>query len=311
MHIINTLESEQALPKGVSIAIGNFDGLHKGHLALLNNAQKAAQKVQLPFGLLSFLPTPFEFFNSDAPPQRIQNPELRYEMLQALGLDYFYEIPFDENMAGLSPEGFSETILSQSLGVKHVTIGFDFRFGEGRKGHARDLKNFGKIYDFDVAIIERIASKQQKISSTHIREAIRNGDIDTANEMLGRPWKIRSEVVHGEARGKTIGFATANMYLGQAIAPKHGVYAVTLSKMDDPNATYKGVANFGRTPTTGLREPLLEVHVFDFEEDLYGKILDVSFHNFLRPEQKFDGLDALITQIDLDCQKARKALADF
>ena len=255
-----------------------------------------------------FEPPPRRYFQPDALPFRLQSTEDRAAELHRFGVDHVYELPFDDVMANLSHEAFIEEVLVQGLGVRHVSVGFDFHFGKGRAGSATSLAKRGEALGFGVSIVERVDHGGVKASSTAIRDALDAGNPRMAATMLGRWWTMRATVEHGEKRGRTIGFPTANLRLGDLLQPRHGIYAV-LARVDEQEGWWPGVANFGRTPTTGLRDPLLEVYLFDFQRDLYGRPLEVAFCEFLRPEAKFDSLEALVEQMHRDSDKARETLS--
>ncbi len=287
----------------MSVALGAFDGLHKGHLAVLDAARRGAGDL----ALVTFEPPPKRFFAPDAPPFRLSSNAVRRRLCAEARVPLLVELPFDAALAGLSAAAFID-LLARGLNLAQVAVGFDFRFGADRTGDAAALKAFGAAHGFGVTVVEPLLDDTgAKISSTRIREALRAGDVATANALLGRPWRVDGEVVHGEARGRTIGFPTANLTLGDQLAPRHGVYAVTADVGD--GVWRPGVANFGRTPTTGERDPLLEVNIFDWSGDLYGRRIETAFRAFLRPELKFDGFPALVAQIAADAEAARRLLA--
>ena len=295
--------------RGASLALGNLDGFHRGHAAVLGAARAARAAAQGgPWGAAIFEPPPRRFFQPDAPPFRLMSAGLRREAAARQGLDVLAEIPFDAALAAMTPEAFCARVLVEWLGVRHVVIGFDFRFGKDRAGDGAVLKARGAALGFGVTVLDEIACDDgSKISSSRIRAALEAGRLAEANALLGTPWRVDGVIEAGDQRGRTIGFPTANLRLGDQLHPRFGVYAVTVDIGD--GAARAGVANFGRTPTTGERAPLLEVNLFDFEGDLYGRRIVVSFHAFLRPEQKFDGLDALKRQIAADAAAARAMLA--
>lgn len=288
--------------RGASLALGNLDGFHRGHAAVLEAARAAAQGG--PWGAAVFEPPPRRFFQPDAPPFRLMSPGLRREAAAGQGLDVLAEIPFDAALAAMTPEAFCARVLVDWLGVRHVVIGFDFRFGKDRAGDGAALKAQGAALGFGVTVLDEIACEDgSKISSSRIRAALEAGRLAEANELLGAPWRVDGVVQAGDQRGRTIGFPTANLRLGDQLQPRHGVYAIRADIGD--GVARPGVANFGRTPTVGARAPLLEVNLFDFDGDLYGRRIVVSFLAFLRPEQRFESLDALKAQIVADADAAR------
>ena len=294
-----------ASAKGASIALGNFDGLHAGHRAVMDAARLAGQGA---FSVATFEPPPRAYFRPGDPPFRIFRPERRNAAILAAGATTVFELPFNGEMAAMTDEGFVRNVLVDGLGVTHVSVGFDFRFGRGRMGHAQRLSSLGRALGFGVTIVEEVEGRGAKASSTAIRQALMAGEPELAAEMLGTPWVADGIVESGERNGRKLGFPTANFQLGELIHPKHGVYAVR-AKIDGEAGWRPGVANFGRTPTTGLRDPLLETHFFDFSGDIYGKKLDVQLIAYLRPERRFDSLHLMVEQMHKDAAQARAILA--
>jgi len=291
--------------KGCSVALGNFDGLHAGHKAVMDAAQAAGGKL----AVATFEPPPRAYFRPGDPPFRILRPTARNQKILDAGADLVFELPFNGGMAAMTDEVFARDVLADGLGASHVAVGFDFRFGRGRMGDAARLSSLGRALGFGVTIVEEVSGKDvAKASSTAIREALIAGEPERAAQMLGHDWVIDGVVEHGEKRGRTIGFPTANVHLGDLIHPKHGVYAVRV-RIEGEEDWRPGVANFGRTPTTGLRDPLLEAVIFDWEGDLYGKHIDVAMVHFLRPELKFDEMDDMVAQMHKDADHAKVILA--
>jgi riboflavin kinase/FMN adenylyltransferase len=286
--------------RGFSVALGNFDGVHAGHRAVID----AARAVDAPLGVATFEPPPRAFFRPDDPPFRLYRPARRNARLAEIGAKAVYELPFNADMAAMTDEVFAREVLRDGLGAAHVSVGFDFRFGRGRMGDAARLASLGRALGFGVTIVEKIEALGGKASSTAIREALIAGEPDKAAEILGHDWVIDGVVEHGEKRGRTIGFPTANMHLGDLIAPRHGIYAVRV-RIEGEADWRGGVANFGRTPTTGLRDPLLETFIFDFDGDIYGKMLEVALVSYLRPELKFESMDVMVEQMHRDKADAR------
>lgn len=286
------------------MALGNFDGIHAGHRAVI----EAARATGLPLGIATFEPPPRALFRPEDPPFRIFTPDRRNAALLDLGAQAVFELPFNTDMAGMTDEAFARNVIAEGIGAAHLAVGFDFRFGRGRMGDANRLASLGRALGFDVSIVEKVLGLGQKASSTAMRLALQAGEPEKVTALLGQPWTIRAPVEHGEKRGREIGFPTANMTLPHGlIHPRHGIYAVRV-RIEGKGIWRAGVANFGRTPTTGLRDPLLETVLFDWEGDLYGKKLDVAFIAFLRPEEKFDSLNEMITQMHKDVEKARAVL---
>ena len=292
-----------ASARGHAIALGNFDGLHAGHMAVIDAARMAGGLL----GVATFEPPPRAFFRPDDPPFRILRPERRNKKIIAAGADAVFELPFNGEMAGMTDEDFARDVLARGLGASHVSVGFDFRFGRGRMGDAARLASLGRALGFGVTIVEKVASLGDKASSSAIRQALQAGQPEQAAQMLGHAWVADGIVEGGEKRGRTIGFPTANIQLHDLIHPRHGVYAV-MARLDGESQWRPGVANFGRTPTTGLRDALLETFLFDFDADIYGRQIDVALIAFLRGEERFESLDAMVEQMHSDCDAARRRL---
>jgi riboflavin kinase / FMN adenylyltransferase len=308
--MLTQFASEPGRPsvRGASVALGNFDGLHSGHRAVIEHARAAATRIDAPLGVATFEPPPRRYFQPGAPPFRLMTPRRRELALTALGVVSCYLLRFDAEMAAMTDREFAARVLRDQLGVRAVSVGFDFRFGKGRTGDAEGLKRLGDEFGFETIIVQKVASDGEKVSSTRIRELIESGDVSTAATSLGGWWIVDALVEHGEKRGRTLGFPTANMHLGEIVHPAHGVYAVW-ARLDDEAEWRSGVASFGRTPTTGLRDALLEVVLFDFDGDLYGRRVHTAFASFLRPEIRFEGLAALVEQMNEDAAMARAVLS--
>ncbi|ABI78079.1 riboflavin biosynthesis protein RibF [Hyphomonas neptunium ATCC 15444] len=291
--------------RGASIALGNFDGLHAGHRAVMDAARTAGHGK---FSVATFEPPPRAYFRPGDPPFRILRPERRNALILKAGADTVFELPFNGEMAAMTDEQFVRQVLVDGLGVSHISVGFDFRFGRGRMGHAQRLASLGRALGFGVTIVEEVSGHGAKASSTAIRQALMAGEPDVAAELLGSPWIADGIIEPGEQNGRTFGFPTANMALGDLIHPKMGVYAVRL-RIEGEDVWRDGVANFGRTPTTGLRDPLLETFIFDFDREIYGERVEVQLIAYQRPELKFPSLDAMIEQMHRDAAKAKDILA--
>lgn len=294
--------------KGACVAIGNFDGVHLGHQALLAGATAWSDA---PLAVLSFDPNPKHFFAPDSPPNRLMRHTTMDKKLAGFGVQSVFSVPFGISIAEMTDAEFVEDILVNRCGVRAVAIGSDFRFGKGRMGDAETLARLGEHHGFSVKVVSPIseqAAASNKISSTTIRNYLRQGLPTKAAELLGHYWAMDGAVVEGEKRGRTIGFPTANLDIGDLLHPKHGVYAIK-ARINRTGDWLDGVANFGRTPTTGLRAPLLEAHIFNFGDDIYGAWLEVALVSYLRPELKFDTLDAMVTRMHEDCVEAKQKLA--
>ena len=301
-------EGLAASERGAVVALGNFDGVHAGHQAVIAQAGALAQRLDAPLGVALFDPHPRRFFKPDAEPFRLMAPARRDAVLGAIGVDRVHELAFNKAMASMTPEAFVEDVLHAGLGVKGVVTGADFRFGAKRAGGFEDLQRLGAARGIAVEAARLVESGQGgKLSSSSLRDLIASGDVAAAARIMGRPWTLDGVVEQGDQRGRTIGFPTANVALGDFLRPARGVYAVRVG-IDGEGETRPGVANYGVRPTVdGLAEKL-EVHLFDFDGDLYGKTLGVAFIDFIRPEQKFDGLEALKAQIAADAETARGVL---
>ncbi|MCB1394403.1 MAG: bifunctional riboflavin kinase/FAD synthetase [Rhodobacter sp.] len=306
MQTVTTLTTSDPAQRGASVAMGNFDGVHRGHQAVID----AARRPGLPLGVITFEPHPRQVFAPDAPPFRLMNAEARRNRLERLGVNVLYELPFSRALADLTPEEFAQQVLADGLGVRHVVIGADFCFGRGRKGTTDMLRDFGARMGFEVSVVPLVGSDTGVFSSTAIRQALTEGRVADAAEMLGHRHRIDGPVVHGEKRGRELGYPTANMTVEGLHLPRLGVYAVTAQVMDGPHkGTYDAVASLGVRPMFGENTPNFEVHLFDFSGDLYGTHLSVALVDYLRPEAKFNGLQALIDQMDEDSRQARAILA--
>ena len=292
--------------RGAAAAIGNFDGVHLGHQAVIDIAR--AQPG--PLGIVTFEPHPREVFAPDAPPFRLMSAETKAHRLEKLGVDVLFQIPFNRDLSDLTPEEFARDVIAEGLGLSHVVVGEDFCFGKGRAGNGPDLVAFGEQFGFGVTLSKLIETGGREVSSTNIRNALTAGQPGEAAAMLGHWHRIDGPILHGEKRGRDLGYPTANMSIDGLHPPKFGVYAVKLDVLDGPHkGTYNGAASLGVRPMFGENKANLETFIFDFSGDLYGVPVSVALVEYLRPEMKFDGLDPLIAQMDVDCAKARDILA--
>lgn len=293
---------------GVVAAIGNFDGVHRGHQQLLKKTAAFARSLHRPPAALVFDPHPRRYFRPDDPPFLLTTPKTRDALLRRYGAAEVITLTFDAALAAMTPEAFVRQILASKLALAGVVTGTEFRFGKGRAGDAGMLKALCAEAGIEAFFIkpDRADTIGEKISSSAIRAAVQDGDVRAAAAMLGRPWSVEGEVVCGQRLGATLGFPTANITLGDLIEPRRGVYAVEAAVEGE---VLPGVANFGRRPTVGAAAPLLETHLFGFDGDLYGKTIEVSLLDFIRDERKFDGLEALKAQISADCEAARFLLS--
>jgi riboflavin kinase/FMN adenylyltransferase len=293
--------------KGAVVAVGAFDGVHRGHQAVIAAARDVAERISAPLGVVSFDPHPRRWFQPDAAPFRLMTAAQMARALEPVGVDRLYLLPFDGEMAAMTDVEFARRVLSDGLGIRHASVGFDFTFGRGRSGSPEALRTYGETLDFTVSTTQRIDDPHGlKLSSSAVREALKAGDMARAAAILGRPFAIEGEVIHGDKRGRTIGVPTANVALGDYMRPAYGVYA-TRTRLPD-GRIIDGVANLGVRPMFEIETPLLEVWLFDFSGDLYGQTVETELVARLRGELNFDGLDALKVQIDADADAARAIL---
>ncbi|WP_454714047.1 bifunctional riboflavin kinase/FAD synthetase [Caulobacter segnis] len=312
---LKTIQAWKNLPaeeRGAAVALGNFDGVHRGHQQVIAQAAKAALAGKTPLGVVTFDPHPRRLFRPTEPAFKLMTHGQQARALGGLGVDLLYLLPFDFEMASFGDREFVEKVLVEGLGVKHVAVGFDISFGRGRSGSAALMKAYGEEYGFTVSVAEPVADCSaegdgDKFSSTGVRDALRDGHPDQAALILGRPFAIEGVVRRGQQLGRQLGFPTANVEVEDYVVPKLGVYA-TRTRLPDGREV-PGVANLGNNPTTGIVETRLETWLFDFDEDLYGQIIETDLIAFLRPELKFDSLELMIEQIHRDEQAARAIVA--
>ncbi|QYZ70171.1 bifunctional riboflavin kinase/FAD synthetase [Neotabrizicola shimadae] len=305
MLIHRTWQGLDPATRGTSVAMGNFDGVHRGHQSVI-----ALARGHGPLGLVTFEPHPRQYFAPTAPAFRLMNPEARASRLAKLGVQHLFELPFDATLAGLTPEAFASEVLADGLGLAHVVVGEDFRFGKGRAGSAEDLAALGREHGFAVTIAPLMKESGEEISSTAIRRALTEGRPRDAAAMLGHWHRIEGMVIHGEKRGRDLGYPTANMSVDGLHLPRLGVYAVKVDVLTGPyTGSFIGAASLGVRPMFGENRPNLETFLFDFSGDLYDQQLSVAFVDYLRPEMKFDSLPGLIAQMSADCSRAREILS--
>lgn len=312
MTVFHRNEKKEPLPaslRGGVVAIGNFDGVHRGHQAVLSRALERAEALGVPALVLTFEPHPRTVFNPDKPVFRLTPPPLRARILEAMGFHSVIEYPFDREFSQRSAEDFVQSILGDWLGAKEVVTGFDFHFGKGREGGPAYLMQAGSRHGFGVCLVDAFRDEgTEVISSSRIRGLIAEGDVSEAAGLLGYRYTVEAEIMKGQQLGRTLGFPTANMHLPPEATLKPGIYAVRFRRPD--GSIRDGVASFGYRPTvTSNGDPWLETFVFDFSGDLYGEICSVSLFGFLRDEWKFDGLDPLVAQIHKDADEARALLS--
>jgi riboflavin kinase/FMN adenylyltransferase len=294
--------------RGAIIALGNFDGFHRGHQAVAGEAIRWAQAEGRPSIIATFDPHPVRFFRPDVPPFRLTTLEQRQELYLAAGATAMLVFHFDADLAGTSAEDFINAILIDRFGAHGVVTGGDFTFGKGAKGNVDLLRTLGSELGLQSRVVEAVSEGEEIVSSSRIRQALRDGDPQLAARLLTRPFAIRGIVEHGDKRGRTIGYPTANLGVENYLRPKYGIYAVT-GRILATGQVLHGAANIGIRPQFEPPKELLEPYFFDFSGDLYGQEIEVAFHHFLRGEAKFDSLDALIEQMDKDCAEARRLLS--
>ena len=309
MQIIRDTYYIEETDRGASVAIGNFDGVHLGHRAVIDIARAQARVLNCPLGVMTFEPHPREFFAPDAPPFRLMNSEARAHRLEKVGVERLYELHFGTVLSSLSAREFVEDIIHKALGLKHVVVGADFCFGKGRTGTAEDLQAYGEQLGFGVTLVPLVKDPEGEFSSTNIRNALTDGRPKDAARMLGHWHRIDGTIIHGDQRGRELGFPTANMSIKGLHPPRFGVYAVKVDVLSGPHqGSYDGAASIGVRPMFGENQPNLETYIFDFKGDLYGTELSVGLVEYLRPEEKFDTLNDLVTQMNKDCARAKEIL---
>lgn len=307
MELIRGLQNVKPPQRGVVAAIGSFDGVHRGHQALLAAVKAKARELNLPSAVISFEPSPREYFLGAAAPPRLQRLREKYLALQEQGIDRFFCLRFNERLRCKSEAEFTERVLREALDVRWLVVGHDFRFGRNREGTVATLKQLGAAHGFGVDEFAPYLVEAERVSSTLVREALAGGQLQRATQLLGRPYSICGRVVRGEQLGRTLGFPTANLRLLRRVIPLHGIFAVRVSGAGLVDAP--AVASLGTRPVVNGVEPLLEVNVFDFSGDLYGHQLRVEFMAYLREERWFPSLDVLTEQMRVDAAQAREILA--
>ena len=306
MEIVTDTSDLASHLRGASVAIGNFDGVHRGHQVLIQDARKAGQ----PVGVISFEPHPRRFFQPDAPPFRLSTQAEKARRLEQHGVNVLYQLPFNAAMSGQEAEDFVRDILIRDLGIQHLVVGSDFRFGKARKGDAILLRQMGLQHGFGVTIHDLIGDETGEYASTAIRAMIQEGRCAEAAQQLGCWHTVSGPVQKGDQRGRDLGYPTANLTYGEQLIPKYGIYATWVEVLEGPHeGVYPGVASLGERPTFGVNAPNFEVHLFDFTGDLYDTLISVSLVKWQRGEIAFDGIDALIAQMDQDSEIARKTLS--
>lgn len=303
MELIRGLHNLRAAHRGCVATIGNFDGVHLGHQAVLGQLSGKAAELGIPSVVITFEPQPQEYFAPETAPPRLTRLREKLKALVRYSVDRVLCLGFDQKLAALSADDFIKTILVDGLGVRYLVVGDDFRFGQQRRGDFTLLQEAGAHYGFQVVAMHTFYIDDERVSSTRVRNALAEGDLNTAEKLLGRPYRMCGRVAHGDKRGRTIGFPTANIHLHRKRTPVEGVYAVELFGLDvEPVA---GVANVGTRPTVDGTRSLLEIHLFDFDADIYGRYVSVDFVHKLRDEKRFDSFEILKQQIMQDAENAR------
>jgi riboflavin kinase/FMN adenylyltransferase len=311
MKVVRQYNSLSPRDRGAVIALGNFDGVHLGHQAVLAAAKREALGLGVPFGVLVFEPHPREFFRPDGEDFRLTPMPVKARVFQSLGADIVYGLPFDTEMAAKLAQEFVADVLIKGLQIVHAVTGEDFRFGRGRSGDAAVLGYMGEMEGFGTTLVRPVLGPEGEISSTRIRDLLRHGKPEEAAKMLGRSWAIQGRVRPGDQRGRTIGFPTANLALDGYLKPAFGIYAIKVEVLTGAFAgkRYDGVGYVGKRPTFGKTDIILEANLFDFKGDLYDADISVEMKNFIRYDQKFEGVEALMAQMNKDAEKARDLLA--
>ena len=306
VKLLQSYNNLKTSDQGAVIALGNFDGIHRGHQAVINAAKEAAERTGKPLGLALFDPHPTRYFKPEKEPFLLMSRRVRAEVLSEMGMNFCYEIPFDDALRNMDDEEFVEDVLYRGLGISHVVVGSDFGYGKKRCGNIETLQTHCAARGIGVTSVEPVGLHKLygKYGSTEIRDALKNGNVFHAAHMLSRPWQVNGIVSKGAQRGRTIGFPTANIPFDDFVRPKHGVYCVEV-RLENDDVWRPAVANTGTRPTVGGEEARIEAHIFDFDQDIYGQHVDVRFRSFIREEMKFDSFDILKEQIAKDAQGAR------
>jgi riboflavin kinase/FMN adenylyltransferase len=306
MIVLEGIDKVPPEARGAALAVGNFDGVHRGHQALLQAAKDAAAASGGKAGVILFEPNPREFFQPDKPHFRLTPLPRKLELIAALGLDLAVVLRFDAALAQLSADAFIERVLVERLHAAHAVVGYDFRFGKGRAGDPETLRRAGAAKGFGVTVVAQVAAGGEVFSSSAIRAELAQGDVRGAAEMLGHYWRVGGTVIGGAKRGTILGFPTANIALAPGTALAHGIYAV---RVGVDGTSHSGAAYLGTRPTFDDGAPLLEVFLFDFHGDIYGREITVDFVDHVRADRRFDSVEALKAQMQRDCDRARAVLA--
>jgi riboflavin kinase/FMN adenylyltransferase len=306
MELVRGLHNLRERHRGSVVTIGNYDGVHRGHQHMLAAVREHAVRLGVPATVITFEPTPREFFEGGTAPSRLMRLREKVEALPLYGVDRMVVLRFDKRMQGMGAQEFVERLLVQGLGVQHMVVGHDFHFARRREGTIATLREAGARHGFEVQEVGQFLVDGERVSSSLVREALGRGDLARAEQLLGRPYRMAGRVRRGQQLGRKLGYPTANLALHRKVVPLWGIFAVRVSGaglVDHP-----AVVSLGTRPTINGTDPLLEVHVFDWEGDLYGRYLDVDFVQRLRDEKRFESLDALVAQMHRDAAQARAVL---
>ncbi|MDP2011178.1 MAG: bifunctional riboflavin kinase/FAD synthetase [Phenylobacterium sp.] len=307
MRIVHDWKGLADTDRGAAVALGNFDGVHRGHQQVIALAAKAAGQLKAPLGVISFDPHPRRIFQPDSPSFRLMQPDQQARALAGLGVDISYVLPFTQEFAEMTDREFVVEVLHKGLGVRDVAVGFDISFGKGRTGSPETMARYGEELGFGVSVAQAVGEGNAKFSSTAVREVLRDGHPELAASILGRPFAIEGVVERGRQLGRTLGYPTANVDLRDYVLPRFGVYA-TRTRLPD-GREIAGVANIGVSPMIdGMTAPRLEVWMFDFDEDIYDQVIETDLIAFLRDEARFASMDAMTAQIVADAAQARALL---
>ncbi len=304
MKLARSIDSKSIPDGGCALTIGNFDGIHLGHRMILRRLVEKGQELSLPTVVMTFLPTPNEYFQKQESSPRLFGLSARYLSVREYDIDVMLALPFNSGLANTGAGEFIRQILVEGLGIRYILTGDDFRFGEGRTGDHGLLERFGKKYGFVAEQFHTVSDSSARISSTRIRKALAQGDLDVARQMLGKNYSMMGRVIHGDKRGRQWGFPTLNIAVRKP--PFTGVFAVCAKGVDEDENEFCGVANLGTRPTVGGLKTLLEVHLFDFDRNIYGRRICVEFIEKIRDERKFDSFEQLKTQILADCEAGKR-----
>ncbi|HKR88062.1 MAG TPA: bifunctional riboflavin kinase/FAD synthetase [Phenylobacterium sp.] len=308
LRVVRGWKDLPASDQGAAIAVGSFDGVHLGHQKVIALAAEAARALGAPLAVITFDPHPRAYFRPHEPAFELQKRDQQARALEALGVEVLYVLPLDPELAEMSDREFAERVLARGLGARHIAVGFDNTFGKNRSGTPEAMQAYGREFGFGVSVAPAVTGEEgAKFSSTRVREALREGRPQEAAEILGRPFAIEGEVQRGRQLGRKLGFPTANVSIAGYVVPRFGVYA-TRTRLQD-GRRIAGVANIGVNPTIeGVTQPVLEVWLFDFDEDLYDQFIETDLIAFLRPEEKFPDLEIMTRQVMADAEAARKLL---